>query len=177
MTRFSFYLLLILGSLACQAAQGGEPIGRLFFTPAERSALDAGKSAGKSTPVAQGPRTVQLNGIVTRSDSQRTVWVNGKAYHDGSPDGIQIKTDPAAPGVAAIRAPGANARVKVGQQFDVNSGQVRDSFSRRAATAASAAVATDISASGLISMKKPRTAKDAVPTIDDKGKDTPTPAR
>ena len=132
MTRFSLCLLLMLGSLAGGAAQEGEPIGRLFFTPAERSALDAGKSARKSAPVAQGSRTVQLNGVVMRSDSERTVWVNGKAYHGGSPDGIQIKTDPAAPGVAAIRAPGANSnasvKLRVGQRLESTTGKVTEPY-------------------------------------------------
>jgi len=167
MTRFSLCLLLMLGSLAGEAAQEGEPIGRLFFTPAERSALEAGKSARKSAPAARGPRSVQLNGVVTRSDSQNTVWVNGKAYHDGSPDGMQVTTNPGTPASTSIRIPGktAAARVKVGQRLDLNSGRIQEDFSRRPAATDSAVAPVGNPASRPVIATKARDAGDTAPPI------------
>ena len=126
MTRFSSCLFLILASLACPAALGGETIGRLFFTPAERNALEAGKSVGKPAAAVQESRTVRLNGVVLRTDSERTVWVNGKAYHDVSPDGIELNTRSDAPGNAEVRVRGQRLAVpvKVGQQVELNKGKI-----------------------------------------------------
>jgi len=167
MTRFSLCLLLMVGSLAAEAAQESESIGRLFFTPAERSALEAGKSARKSAPVARGPQSVQLNGVVTRSDSQRTVWVNGKAYHDGSPDGMQVTTNPGAPASTSIRIPGrtAAARVKVGQRLDLNSGRIQEDFTRRPAATESAVAPAENPASRPAIARKTRAAGDTAPQI------------
>jgi len=126
---FSIFFLPAL--IAATPSGAADAFGRLFFTPAQRNALDAGKSLAKAAPVAPGPRNVFLNGVVTRSDAGRTVWVNGKAYHDSSPDGIQVKTDPAAPANTEIRVRGRErrARLKVGQQLDLNSGRVSDKTS------------------------------------------------
>jgi hypothetical protein len=169
--------MFCLASLIATApGHAADSFGRLFFTPSQRNALDAGKSSGKSAPVALGPRTVYLNGVVTRSDSERTVWINGKAYHDGSPDSVQVKTNSATPGTTTIRVPGAGpaARVKVGQQLDVKSGKVRENYSRRAATDAAA---TDSSAPLPVIANKPGKMNDAAPAIDDKSREPPPPAR
>jgi hypothetical protein len=168
MTRVSLCLLLMVGSLAAEAAQESESIGRLFFTPTERNALEAGKSVRKSAPVARGPQSVQVNGVVTRSDSQRTVWVNGKAYHDGSPEGIQVTTNPGAPASTSIRIPGrtAAARVKVGQRLDLNSGRIQEDFTRRPAATESAVAPAENPASRPSAIaRKTRAAGDTAPQI------------
>ncbi len=170
-------MLCLASSIAAMTpGQAADSLGRLFFTPSQRNVLDAGKSLSKSAPVVPGPRTVFLNGVVTRSDSERTVWINGKAYHDGSPEGVQVKTDSATPGTTTIRVPGAgpSARVKVGQQLNVKSGKVRENYSRRAATDAAA---TDGSAPLPVIANKPRKMNDAAPAIDDKSREPPPPAQ
>ena len=128
-------VISFVGLFATAPGLAADSLGRLFFTPAQRNVLDAGKSLGKAAPVvpvAPGPRNVFLSGVVTRSDAERTVWVNGKAYHDKSPDGIQVKTNPSAPATAEIHVTGRErpARVKVGQQLDLNSGRVSEQASR-----------------------------------------------
>ena len=129
-------------SLMCCAALLGpgsslaaEPLGRLFFTPAERNVLDAGKSLSKPTPALPPPRNVMLNGVVTRSDAERTVWINGKPYHDRSPDGLQVMTNPSSPESTEIRVKGREhaARIKVGQQLNLNAGTVTDQGSNATA--------------------------------------------
>jgi len=59
-------------------------IGRLFHSPAERSALDAQRKAKPSQhssapkpPVALPP--TRLDGYVVRSDGRSTLWLNGHA--------------------------------------------------------------------------------------------------
>ena len=129
--------IVVATSIISPAGGTAEPLGRLFFTPAQRNALDAGKFASTKQAV-QRPRsaTIHLEGVVTRSDADRTVWINGRAYHDGSPQGVQVGTNPAAPASASVRIPGKSAttRVKVGQQLDLNSGRIRENFSRRLET-------------------------------------------
>jgi len=126
---FSIFFLPAL--IAATPSGADDSLGRLFFTPAQRNALDAGKSLGKAAPVAPGPRNVFLNGVVTRSDTGRTVWVNGKPYHDSSPDGIQVKTDPADPANTEFKVTGRErrARLKVGQQLDLTSGSISEKTS------------------------------------------------
>ena len=136
---------LVSGSIFTATGTSAEPLGRLFFSPAQRSILDAGKQVTKPVATVPAPRTVHLTGVVTRSDAESTIWINGTAYHDASPDGVQVKTDRAAPESTAILVPGkpARTRLKVGQQLDMNSGQIREGFSRQAAAAGSATAPTE----------------------------------
>ncbi|HEX4985621.1 MAG TPA: hypothetical protein VFV71_06040 [Burkholderiales bacterium] len=122
---------LLVASLVPASASVAEPLGRLFFTPAQRHMLDAGKYSTPRKTEKPVPRTMQIDGIVTRSDAESTIWVNGKAYHDGSPEGVRVGTDPRTPETGSVRVPGkATARVKVGQQLELNSGRIQESFAR-----------------------------------------------
>ena len=138
------------------AVGGAEPLGRLFFTPAQRNALDAGKSLGKKVPVKPGSTILRLDGVVIRSDADRTIWINGKAYHGGAPEGVQVTTNPASPGSASIWTPDRSslARVKVGQKVDMNSGQIRESASRRPEDE-SAAIAQPAASKQVKDLKEP----------------------
>lgn len=65
--------------LATTNATAQAPLGRLFFTPEERAALDAGRPL-HDEPEKQTEITPQrLDGIVRRSDGRGTVWINGEA--------------------------------------------------------------------------------------------------
>ncbi|HPR07962.1 MAG TPA: hypothetical protein PLI17_15135 [Denitromonas sp.] len=70
------HLAIALTLLASVSAQAGAPLGRLFFTPAERSAMDR-----HEVPAAQIPPP-QVNGIVRRNNGRATVWVNGEQRRD-----------------------------------------------------------------------------------------------
>lgn len=155
---------LVAGSIIPATGMAAEPLGRLFFTPTQRNVLDAGKYAGAPASVALGPRTIHLDGVVTRSDAERTVWINGKAYHDESPDGVQVKTSPGAPASTSIRIPGktATTRVKVGQRLDLNSGHIQEDFARRPAAAEDTGAPVESPASRPVIAKKSRAAEDAM---------------
>lgn len=74
--------LLVL--LAHCALCGAQELGRLFFSPTERAALDAqrrDKAARPSTVAAPAP--MRIDGYVLRSDGRSTVWINGSV--DRSP--------------------------------------------------------------------------------------------
>lgn len=132
MMRALVGIAFVSGALTCADAMAADPLGRLFFTPAQRSALDAGKRIGEAAPRApepRGPQQVRLDGVVTRSDGESTVWVNGRPS-DLSPlpnVGVSVGTDPAS---AQIRVPGVpgGRRISVGQSLDTRSGAVREAY-------------------------------------------------
>ena len=137
----------LLLALLASNAEGADPqpLGRLFFTPAERTKLDARRQEAilnanrpAPTPVAESPKLPQsqiltLNGVVRRSDGESTVWINGKALDRRSdPSGAA----PAASGgeAAGVSLPGSGRRVrlKVGQSVESLSGVIEESYRRRA---------------------------------------------
>lgn len=132
MMRALFGITFVAGALTCAGTPAAEPLGRLFFTPAQRNALDAGKRIGETAPRApepRGPQEVRLDGVVTRSDGESTVWVNGRPS-DLSPlpnVGVSVGSDPAS---AQIRVPGipGSRRISVGQSLDTRSGVVREAY-------------------------------------------------
>jgi hypothetical protein len=130
-------------------------LGRLFFTPAERAQLDemrrrpapapqAPVAAAKPEPPAPPPppKYVTLNGVVRRSDGVNTVWLNDKPVRDRrSDEGLVISTPGQArsPGQVTVQVPqtGRSVELKVGQQVEINSGEVQEGY--EAPTAAAAA--------------------------------------
>lgn len=140
MMRALFGLAFVAGALTCTGATAAEPLGRLFFTPAQRNALDAGKRVGAPPPRApepRGPQEVRLNGIVTRSDGESTIWVNGRPS-DLSPlphVSVSVGTDPTS---AQVRAPGVpgGRKISVGQSLDTRSGVVREAYAQGLRTGA-----------------------------------------
>jgi hypothetical protein len=101
-------------------------LGRLFYTPDQRAALNANIRSVTKTPKKRAPipRSVTLSGVVTRSDGERTVWVDGQAYHQGNPDDVRVITNSGDPGLAELKVRGVGKRVpvRVGQQLDPASG-------------------------------------------------------
>ncbi|MDD5249612.1 MAG: hypothetical protein PHY45_11535 [Rhodocyclaceae bacterium] len=76
--------LLTLLAAGSAFAAGAEPLGRLFFTPAQRALLDRQRQGGS---VEQAPEAVaRLDGIVARADGKTTVWINGRPQRDAGLD-------------------------------------------------------------------------------------------
>lgn len=115
----------------------GEPFGRLFFTPAQRSALDAGKQIrtqkASPAPEARSPREITLSGVVTRSDGDSTVWINGIAL-DKRSSGVSARTTGSDPAAAEVRLAGArnSVRMRVGQHLESSSGRIAERYSQTA---------------------------------------------
>lgn len=73
-----FATLLI--SFALPAWPQGDTLGRLFFTPQQRAALERQRQASANgRPVAEGQGSYRINGEVRRSSGHNTRWVNDAA--------------------------------------------------------------------------------------------------
>ena len=114
------------------AAAAAQELGRLFFTPDQRAALDARRRARVPDKPAAAPVTVspvtRVDGAVRRAGGKSTVWVNGQAIPQDAPlDGTQAAR-PAAEGRVSIPADeGAQSRdLRVGESLDRGSGEVHD---------------------------------------------------
>lgn len=134
-------LLLIFAQLAPAA----EPLGRLFYTPEQRTQLDALRTQRvvatqvRDEPV---PENVTYNGIVRRSDGKTTVWVNNEAMTEAElrvkqsivgrvdRNGRILLQTPQASGAAQLQ-------LKVGQSAELLSGKIDEPYAaQRAAPAA-----------------------------------------
>ena len=122
---------IALVSLAAAAGPcGADELGRLFFTPEQRNALDARRKARvPDKPAAQvvASPTTRLDGYVKRSGGPSTVWVNGETQADGTqPDSPQLPRSPDGRVSVVIGESGTRRGLKPGEVLDRNSGEVRD---------------------------------------------------
>ena len=125
-------MLLGTALLAAQGARAQE-LGRLFFTPEQRAALDARRKARvpdkpAAVPQVEAPIT-RVNGAVRRAGGNSTVWVNGQAIPE-SPQPEAARIAPRERGAARVTVPaGEGAQqydLRVGETLDRGSGEVRD---------------------------------------------------
>ena len=128
--RRAALLVFALALLAAMAPARAEELGRLFFTPDQRAALDARRRARvpdkpAAVPQAEQP-TTRVDGAVRRSGGRSTVWVNGEAIPENPrADGARLETKS---GRVAIPAGESAQRydLRVGETLDRNTGEVRD---------------------------------------------------
>jgi hypothetical protein len=126
--------LVSAGIVLCgvQGAQAQE-LGRLFFTPEQRAALDARRKARvpdkpAAAPVTESPIT-RVDGAVLRSGGKSTVWVDGEMIPEGAqPGGARVAPRGPARGRVSVPAGDSTQRqdLRVGESLDRNSGEVRD---------------------------------------------------
>ncbi len=108
MSRLRAPLALLFAALLPGLAHAQPPLGRLFFSPAERVAMDRGTDHTEN-PADSAPRV--LNGIVRRSNGKATVWIDGKP---------ETRRLPSA-NAAVIETPaGTWQRLKVGESTDAS---------------------------------------------------------
>ena len=119
-TRLAVGLALGLVLAAEGLAQSADSdLGRLFYTPQQRTDLDRKRAtnAKEDVPVVV-ERLVTVNGRVSRSSGKTTTWINGTPQYDTYPG-----RDPSR--VAIVEENGADATVKVGDTLDRTRGEVR----------------------------------------------------
>jgi hypothetical protein len=122
-------LLLVFATLVPRAASAQE-LGRLFFTPEQREALDARRRAklpDKLDAVAVLP-TTRIDGSVKRSIGKSTLWLDGYAVTDGTqPEGLRIRrgADPSRV-VVTVGEDGRRIDMRVGETLDRTTGKVTD---------------------------------------------------
>jgi len=117
--RSAFAALCAAASIMLPLPVLADDLGRLFFTPQERQALDQRRASNvveRDAPVVES--LVTVNGQVTRSSGKTTTWINGIAHDD-----TYRSRDPAR---VAVPRGGARVPVKVGQTLDRSRGVVKD---------------------------------------------------
>lgn len=121
------FLLLLCAALTPRAGVAQE-LGRLFFTPEQRAALDARRKArlpDKPAALAPSP-TTRVNGVVKRSSGKSTFWLDGFAVTEGTqPEGLRIRRD-ADPSrvVVTIGEDGRRIVLRTGDTLDRATGEV-----------------------------------------------------
>jgi hypothetical protein len=106
------------------ACAGGAPaeddLGKLFFTPDRRAALDGERQSDvRQSRVIEGEK-LTVDGVVKRSSGKSTVWINGVAHHDRIPySEVQPRISDRDPGRVVIQAGDAPpASLRVGESLD-----------------------------------------------------------
>src|SRR5574341_1472902 len=123
--RLGMAAALILASIPCAAQE----LGRLFFTPDQRQALDARRKARMpdkpTAPVVTSP-TTRLDGYVQRSGGRSTVFINGEPVPEGSAEAPRIDPGRGDGRVSIGVGEGARRPLKPGEAVDRGTGEVRD---------------------------------------------------
>ena len=122
------FLLCCVALLASlPLAQAEETLGRLFFTPERRQALDRQREMNIGEQ-ANEDSTLTINGIVTRSSGKRTAWINGIAQNEREiSGGITVTPKRNNPGqviVETAERPASNARI--GETISRTTGETSD---------------------------------------------------
>ena len=119
-------LLLLALTIASAAAQA-EELGRLFFTPEQRAALDARRRAripDSPGSIVATPVT-RVDGFVKRSAGPSTIWINGEWTTESAPEAPRI-AEPAPAVSVSVGEAGGRVRLKPGETLDRGNGEVRD---------------------------------------------------
>ncbi|HEX2825713.1 MAG TPA: hypothetical protein VHP37_05160 [Burkholderiales bacterium] len=125
--------------LVLDTAGAAQPIGRLFFTPAERAQLDVARATKRTAepagsqksaePPPPETRIITYNGIVRRSDGKSTLWLNNRVAPEKEalsnlPVTGRVRPD----GRVTLQAPdgGGTIDLKVGQRAELTTGRVSE---------------------------------------------------
>ncbi len=128
---FRTLVSLVLSCIVAPDARA-ENLGRLFFTPEQRGALDARRKAripDKPAAIAIESPVTRIDGVVSRRGGKSTTWVNGEAVPEGTqPGGLRVLPKQRDARRVIVNVDEANSEVdlKIGQSFDRGTGEVRD---------------------------------------------------
>ena len=104
-----------------------QELGRLFFTPEQRQALDARRRARlpdrPSAPAIASP-TTRLDGYVSRDNGKSTVWVNGEPLSETAPETPRIGGSGRV--TVNVGESGARTGLRPGEALDRGTGEVKD---------------------------------------------------
>lgn len=110
-----------LAGLAAALPAGAEPLGRLFFTPERRAALERQRQLNiqETQQVIEGA-TLTVSGVVRRSSGRTTAWVNNTPQDPGNAaSGVRVEVDRANPARATVVAGEESpATLKVGEAIN-----------------------------------------------------------
>lgn len=134
-------LFLLAGiSLADTPSFAAEPLGRFFFTPAQRAQLDTARtqknratlSSEKPEDATPVPEILTYDGAVRRSDGKSTVWLNNRAINDRGASGGVVVGRVRPNGTLTLQVPqtARSAELKVGQSLEIVSGTIEEPYAR-----------------------------------------------
>lgn len=87
--RASFLAAALLAALAATA--DAAELGTLFFSPAQREAMDRLRRGEPEQAAAQSaPGGHEITGFVQRSDGRGTVWIDGRAVRVADPRAARV---------------------------------------------------------------------------------------
>jgi len=97
--------------LACISPARAANLGRLFFTPAQRTQLDYNYARNTSAE-GNSSSVLTVNGIVQKHGGARTVWINGVPQSAGKSNESTATTQ-------AVTIPGKShsVKIKVGEKI------------------------------------------------------------
>lgn len=116
-------LLAVLLVFLPGAAQA-QSVGRLFFTPDQRTMLENLKGR-PPVAVTQISETITVNGLIQRGDGSNVVWINGVPQ---APEQADVARRGVTPTAVPVVLPGSGRTVqmKVGQSVEVSSGALKE---------------------------------------------------
>ncbi len=130
MSRFLKTTFLASVFLAVMQPCEAQEVGRLFFTPEQRDALDARRKArvpDKPAAAVVASPTTRLDGYVKRSSGRSTVFINGEPVLEGTTDAPVVDPDRRGGRVPVpVGEGGARSPLKPGETLEIGTGQVRD---------------------------------------------------
>jgi hypothetical protein len=128
MKYLAVFLALTLAGFSIDL--GAEDLGRLFFTPEQRAALDARRKArvpDRPNVVTTVSPTTRLDGYVKRQGGRSTVFVNGDAVLEGTADAPVVDPERRGGRVPVTSGEGGQrVELRPGETLDRGTGQVRD---------------------------------------------------
>lgn len=114
--------LLAATLLLAAAPAAAEELGRLFFTPERRAALERQRQLNIQEAQQQliEGATLSVSGVVQRSGGKTITWVNGAPQESMNPaTGVRVEVDRANPGRATVVAGEEEpASLKVGEAIN-----------------------------------------------------------
>jgi hypothetical protein len=149
--------MIVVAAIVLGGGAASADVGRLFFSPSERAALEAARRASTDPAaeviepepetiietIVEEPQeerpTITVDGYVRRSSGRATVWVNGENSYDGDLglSGVESGSARERAGRISLTPIGADAPVSLrpGQTFDPNSAVSTDAYENPAAGA------------------------------------------
>ncbi|MES9843044.1 MAG: hypothetical protein ABW131_00240 [Candidatus Sedimenticola sp. 6PFRAG5] len=142
----TFMVTLLFAASVVGFVHAETSLGRLFTSATDRASLNKLRNADVVQVSGDGIREEKridvpdkpeesavdliLNGVVIRSDGQKTIWINGQQVKPGAGvDNVHIFGGADSNSHIVVGAPGKRAvKLKPGQRLDSGSGQVQESY-------------------------------------------------
>lgn len=109
------------GLLGASLPASAEPLGRLFFTPERRAALERQRQLNiRETQQAIEGATLSVSGVVQRSSGKTTTWINGAPQSERDAGaGVRVEIDRANPSrTTVITGEESPANLRVGEAIN-----------------------------------------------------------